>query len=136
MRMRRLLLIAVSGLAATTAAAQGVAPGGPVYNSTGVGSGLGDVVGGTGPIWPNGTIAPATRPAIPPGGLPPVGRVDTAPTLMPSAPPPIITRSPYPQPLDPYGYPASHRKFVRGPNSAKDATDRGKDDGTPPATTL
>ena len=41
-----------------------------MYNSTGIGSGLGGVVGGTGPIYPNGTTAPATRPAIPPGGCP------------------------------------------------------------------
>ena len=35
---------------------------------------------------------------------------------------------------DPYPLPASHRKIVKDPDAAKDATDRGKD--TPPASTL
>jgi hypothetical protein len=135
--MRRLLLLmAAWALTATTAAAQGVAPGGPFYNSTGIGSGLGGVVGGTGPTFPNGTTAPATRPAIPPGGLPPVGRIDTGPSLSPPAQTSVMPRSPYPQPLDPYGLPASHRKIVKDPDVAKDSTDRGKNDGTPPATTF
>jgi len=135
--MRRLLsLTAVWGLAATTAAAQGVAPGGPFYNSTGIGSGLGGVIGGTGPTYPNGTTAPTTRLAIPPGGLPPPGRIDTGPSLSPPARLDVIPRSPYPQPLDPYSLPASHRKIVKDPDVAKDATDKGKNDGTPPATTF
>ena len=57
-------------LASAVAFAQGVAPGGPIYNSTGIGSGLGGVVGGTGPTWPNGTNQ-APQPTIsppPPGG--------------------------------------------------------------------
>jgi hypothetical protein len=131
-----LLLMAALGLTATTATAQGVAPGGPFYNSTGIGSGLGGVIGGTGPTFPNGTTAPATRPAIPPGGLPPLGRIDTGPPLAPPPPTAVITRSPYPQPLDPYGFPASHRKIVKDPDVAKDATDRGKNDGAPAATTF
>jgi hypothetical protein len=135
--MRRLLLlVAACGLTATPAAAQGVAPGGPFYNSTGIGSGLGGVVGGTGPTYPNGTTAPATRPAIPPGGLPPLGRIDTGPSLSPLPRMDVIPRSPYPQPLDPYPLPASHRKIVKDPDVAKDATDKGKNDGTPPATTF
>jgi hypothetical protein len=135
--MRRLLLLmAACGLTAATAAAQGVAPGGPFYNSTGIGSGLGGVIGGTGPTYPNGTTAPAPRAVIPPGGLPPLGRIDTGPSLSPPPRTDVIPRSPYPQPLDPYGFPASHRKIVKDPDVAKDATDRGKNDGTPPATTF
>ena len=62
----------VLALASGVAVAQGVQPGGPVYNSTGTGSGLGGVIGGTGPTWPNGTN-PAPQPVIPsvpPGGYP------------------------------------------------------------------
>lgn len=47
--------------------AQGVAPGGPIGNSTGIGSGLG-TPGGTGPSWPNGTQPPTLAPPPPPGG--------------------------------------------------------------------
>ena len=130
------LLTAAWGLTAATAAAQSAAPVRPVYNSMSIGSGLGGVVGGTGPLYPNGTTAPATRPAIPPGGLPPLGRIDTGPSLSPPPPTAAITRSPYPQPLDPYPLPASHRKIVKDPDVGKNATDRGKDDGTPRATTL
>ena len=135
--MQRLLLLVVAcGLAGTTAVAQGVAPGGPIYNSTGIGSGLGGVIGGTAPTYPNGTTAPAPGPAIPPGGLPPLGRIDTGPSLSPPPPAVAVTRSPYPQPLDPYGFPASHRKIVKDPDVAKDATDRGKDGASSPATTF
>jgi hypothetical protein len=103
-----LLLLTFFGLTGATAAAQGVAPGGGIYNSTGIGSGLGRVIGGTGPTYPNGTTAPAMPSAVPPGGLPPVGHIDPTPALPPTLLPPFasITRSPYPQPLDPY-YPAS-----------------------------
>jgi hypothetical protein len=133
--MRWLLLsVATWGLATATASAQGMAPGGPVYNSTGIGSGLGRVPGGTGPTYPNGTTAPALPPAIPPGGLPPVGRIATTPSL---SPPPASLMSRYPrQPLDPYPLPASHRKLVTDPDSGKDATDRGAIDGTSPASAL
>ena len=55
-------------LAAASAFAQGVAPGGGVYNSTGIGSGLGGVTGGTGPLYPNGTAQPTLPPAPAPGG--------------------------------------------------------------------
>jgi len=135
--MQRLLLLVMAfGLTATTAVAQGVAPGGSIYNSTSIGSGLGRVIGGTAPSYPNGTTAPGPRPVIPPGGLPPLGRIDTGPSLSPPPQTAVIPRSPYPQPLDPYPLPASHRKIVKDPDVAKDATDKGKIDGTPPATTF
>jgi len=135
--MRRLLLLAVAGtLIGPTANAQGVAPGGPIYNSTGIGSGWGNVPGGTGPSFPNGTVAPPTRPAIPPGGLPPVGRIDTTPSLSPPPPITAIRPSPNPQPLDPYPIPASHRRLVKDPDVGKNATNRGKDEGMVPASTL
>ena len=103
-----LLLLTAFGLSGATAAAQGVAPGGGFYNSTGIGSGLGGVIGGTGPTYPNSTTAPATRSAVPPGGLPPVGHIDPTPAPPPTLLPPFasIARLPYSQPLDPY-YPAS-----------------------------
>jgi hypothetical protein len=135
--MRRLLLLAAAwALTAATAAAQGVQPIRPIYNSMSIGSGQGGVVGGTGPLYPNGTTAPATRPAIPPGGLPPVGRIDTGPSLPPPPPTAVTTTSPYPRLVDPYSLPLSRRKIVKDPDVGKNATDRGKDDGAPPATTL
>src|SRR5579871_1246051 len=72
--MRTIACVAavVLALASGAAVAQGVQPGGPIYNSTGIGSGLGGNVGGTGPTWPNGTN-PAPQPVIPsvpPGGYP------------------------------------------------------------------
>jgi hypothetical protein len=93
----------VLALASGTAVAQGVQPGGPVYNSTGTGSGLGGVVGGTGPTWPNGTN-PAPQPVIPsvpPGGSPGPGAPST------SAPHstyvgPSVRPSPYPRPNEPF----------------------------------
>jgi hypothetical protein len=65
-QMRRIASCAavILALAGGSAVAQGVQPGGPVYNSTGTGSGLGGVIGGTGPTWPNGTN-PAPQPTIP-----------------------------------------------------------------------
>src|SRR5260370_28597782 len=68
---RLLLLVAACGLAATTAAAQGVAPGGSIYNSTSIGSGLGNVIGGTAPRHPHGTTAPPPPPTNSPGPPPP-----------------------------------------------------------------
>ena len=58
-------------LASIPAFAQGVAPGGPIGGSTGIGSGLGGV-GGTGPSWPNGTNQAPQPPvySVPPGGYP------------------------------------------------------------------
>jgi len=134
--MRRLLGGAlVWGLLTTTAAAQGITqarPVGPIYNSTSIGSGLGNVPGGTAPSFPNGTVPPTLPAPIPPGGLPPPGHIENG--LRP-APPPATLMSRYPQqPLEPYPLPASHRKIVKDPDAAKDATDRGKD--TPPASTL
>jgi hypothetical protein len=69
--MSRIALVAAIGLAfaGPAALAQGVAPGGPIGNSTAIGSGLGGVIG-TGPSWPNGSN-PAPQPTIsppPPGG--------------------------------------------------------------------
>jgi hypothetical protein len=133
--MRLLLLVGMCGLIATAGHAQGVAPGGPIYNSTGIGSGLGNVPGGTGPTFPNGTTAPVLPRPMPPGGLPPVGRIDSTPSLTPAPPSTLMSRYPK-QPLDPYPLPASHRKIVADPDSGKDATDRGKDNGTQPASAL
>lgn len=79
-----LLLLTAFGLTGATAAAQGVAPGGGFYNSTGIGSGLGGVVGGTGPTYPNGTTVPAMPSAVPPGGLAPVGHIDPTPSPLPT----------------------------------------------------
>lgn len=89
----------IFGLAGSTALAQGVAPGGPIGNSTGIGSGLGAPPGGTAPSYPNGTMHPALPPPPPPGG-----------SLAPSGPPSAIstTKPPsYPKPLDPFGSAAS-----------------------------
>jgi hypothetical protein len=75
--------------------AQGIAPGGPIGGSTGIGSGLGGVIG-TGPSWPNGTNQ-APQPSIP--SVPPGGYGYSAPSF---ASPPAMQPSPYPQPLDPF----------------------------------
>jgi len=95
--MPRLLVLAAAALALSGggALAQGVAPGGPIGNSTGIGSGLGNVPGGTGPSWPNGTTAPTLAPPPPPGGA-------TTPSTL--APPSYSTGRPsaYPQPRDPF----------------------------------
>lgn len=76
------------------ALAQGVAPGGPIYNSTGIGSGTGGVIGGTGPTWPNGTgQAPQPSPqTVPPGGYP---TATPSPTYTPSPPPSPRGSAPY-----------------------------------------
>lgn len=62
--------VAVTG----AALAQGVAPGGPIAGSTGIGSGWGNNTnpGSTAPSWPNGTNqAPQpVIPSVPPGGTP------------------------------------------------------------------
>ncbi len=92
-----MLALALS-LTSTAALAQGVAPGGGIGNTTGIGSGLG-TPGGTGPHFPSGTTQPTLPPPPPPGG-----------GLAPLLPPPTIstTRPPsYPQPTDPFGPPAS-----------------------------
>jgi hypothetical protein len=123
--MKQLLLLVVAfGLTAATAAAQGVAPGGGIANSTGIGSGLGGPLGGTGPSYPNGTFAPATPSAIPPGGLPPVGYIDRTPAPPSQLPSAATTRSPYPEQADPY-YPASSR---RNAAAAKNSTDKAAGD--------
>ena len=131
-----LLLAAAWALTATTASAQGIAPGGSVYNSTSIGSGLGSVPGGTAPIYPNGTRAPTLPTPVPPGGLSPLGRAEPGHSFAPLPPTDIVRRSPYTQPLDPYPLPASHRRIVKDPDSAKDSTDKGKQDGASSATAL
>ncbi len=108
MRWIALCAAVILAVASATAAAQGVQPGGPVYNSTGTGSGLGGVVGGTGPTWPNGTNPPPqpTIPSVPPGGYPSPAPPSTY-TPSPSAPrsttiAPSVRPSPYPQPNEPF----------------------------------
>ena len=96
------VLLAVAVVAETIGGAYGqnVAPGGPIGNSTGIGSGVGPGAIGTAPRFPNGTAQPTLQPPPPPGGLPPSGRVDSAPRL----PPPgarVQMPSRSPQPLDP-----------------------------------
>lgn len=69
-----LLATMVAAIALAGAAlAQGVAPGGGFYNSTAFGSGTGGVIGGTGPVSPNGSNqAPQPQVNPPPiGGTPP-----------------------------------------------------------------
>jgi len=87
-------------LSGAPAFAQGVAPGGPIGGSTGIGSGLG--VGGTGPSFPNGTNQ-APRPSITP--VPPGGYASPAPsssyTPQPSAAAPGRP-SPSLQPNEPF----------------------------------
>jgi hypothetical protein len=75
--------------------AQGIAPGGPIGDSTGIGSGLGGVMG-TGPSWPNGTNQPPqpSAPSVPPGGY---GHL--APSF---SSPPAMQPSPYPQAREPF----------------------------------
>jgi len=89
-------------LAAVSAFAQGVAPGGPIGGSTGIGSGLGGI-NGTGPSWPNGTNQ-APQPSI--RSVPPGGYGSPAPSstyISPSIAAPSTTRpSLYPQPNEPY----------------------------------
>jgi hypothetical protein len=95
--MLRLLIVLVAAgllLAGEAAFAQGVAPGGGIGNSTGIGSGLGGVIG-TGPSYPNGTTQPSLPPPPPPGGY-------GGPTSSP--PPASSTARPsyYPQPREPF----------------------------------
>lgn len=104
--MRRIACCAavVLALASGMAVAQGVQPGGPVYNSTGIGSGLGGVVGGTGPTWPNGTN-PAPQPVIPsvpPGGYPSAAPPSTYTPPRSTTVAPSVRPSPYPRPNEPF----------------------------------
>jgi hypothetical protein len=75
--------------------AQGIAPGGPIGGSTGIGSGLGGVVG-TGPSWPDGTNQ-APHPSMP--SVPPGGYDHPAPSF---SSPPAMRPSHYPQPGEPF----------------------------------
>ena len=104
--MRRIALGAAAALLLTSASAlaQGVAPGGPIGGSTGIGSGLGGVTG-TGPSWPNGTNQ-APQPSIP--SVPPGGYASPAPSSSYPAPVPSIAApstgggTPYRQPSEPF----------------------------------
>ncbi len=116
-RLATVLLAALTfGVSIATAHAQGVAPGGPIGGSTGIGSGIGPGSlpgGGTGPSYPNGTMAPAPLSTVPPGGYPPPGRLDTGPsgqltTRLPTTKTPVPP-SQYLQPLDPFGGAAQPR---------------------------
>jgi hypothetical protein len=81
--------------AGTHAHAQGIAPGGPIAGSTGIGSGLGGI-NGTGPSWPNGTNQ-APQPSM--HSVPPGGYGHPEPSF---ASPPAMRSSPYPQPGEPF----------------------------------
>jgi hypothetical protein len=59
--------LALSLTSTGVAQAQGVAPGGPIYNSTGIGGGTGGPIG-TGPGFPNGTNQ-APQPTISPPAI-------------------------------------------------------------------
>ncbi|MBS0223165.1 MAG: hypothetical protein JSR91_20740 [Proteobacteria bacterium] len=98
--IKALFTVSVALIAgAIDAKAQGVTPGGPIGNSTGIGSGLGAPPGGTAPGYANGTTHPVLPPPPPPGGLPPSGRVE-APRPAPVSP--RVQGLPrYPAPLDP-----------------------------------
>jgi hypothetical protein len=105
MRSIGLLTAIALALAGGNAFAQGVAPGGPIGGSTGIGSGLGGVPG-TGPSWPNGTNQ-APQPSIP--SVPPGGYASPAPSSTYTAPRPSIAApstsppsSTYRQPSEPY----------------------------------
>jgi len=93
---KRVLATIVALFALNGAAlAQGVAPGGPIAGSTGIGSGLGNNnPGSTAPSWPNGTNqAPQpVIPSVPPGGASPLS--STAPVAPTSS-------SVYPRPSTP-----------------------------------
>ena len=82
--------------AGSYADAQGIGPGGPIGNSIGIGSGLGGVIGGTGPSWPNGTNQ-APQPSI--RSVPPGGYSHPEPSF---ASPPAMRSSPYLQPGEPF----------------------------------
>ena len=117
-----LLLLFAASTMTTAAMAQGVAPGDPIGGSTAIGNGLGGVVGGTGPSYPNGTTAPPPPASIPPGGLPPVGRFDTAP----GAPnptgtinvPSVGSTARYPQPQDPFSTPLPQPREAAGSSAS------------------
>lgn len=83
------------GLLAQSARAQNVAPGGPIGNSLGFGSGLGGVVGGTGPTYPNGTGQPTLPKSPPPGGG--IGPSSSLPSIATPRPHSDLA------PLDPFG---------------------------------
>jgi hypothetical protein len=123
--MKSLLAILLFMSATAAVQAQGVAPGGPIAGSTGIGSGIGPGSlpgGGTGPSYPNGTTAPAMAAPIPPGGYPPSGRFDTGPGGQATTRVPTTTPSLYPQPRDPYGATSQPRATAAGPAAGVPAT--------------
>ncbi len=88
--MRTFIAIAAlmvgTGLAPLAPAiAQGVAPGGGIANTTGIGSGLGSP-GGTAPSYPNGTTQPALPSPPAPGGGAPSALPGPRPSMRPSQP--------------------------------------------------
>jgi hypothetical protein len=83
--------LAVS-LVGQPAFAQHLVPGGPIGNSLGFGSGLGGVIGGTGPSYSNGTTQPTLPAPPPPGGD--HARVSPLPAIVTALP------HSYPKPLD------------------------------------
>ncbi len=109
-------------LIATSAFAQGVAPGGPIGNSTGIGSGLGGVTNGTGPSYPNGS-SPSPQPTYSP---PPPGGGGLPSASMPSTSTPSSSyvpsgrgyethmRKPSTVPMTLPGSPAATVAFLRG----------------------
>ena len=111
-----LLPLAVIGPAAD-ANAQGVAPGGSIANTTGIGSGLA-TQGGTSPSYPNGTTQPILPAPPPPGG----GPSAIAPPALsrPSSAPPAAysfesrPRKPAVVPLELPATPDSNLTFLRG----------------------
>ncbi|MBV8391755.1 MAG: hypothetical protein JOY81_01100 [Alphaproteobacteria bacterium] len=96
-------LALASALPFVPGSAQGVGPGGPIGNSTGIGSGTG--VTGTGPAYQNGTGQPTLAPPPPPGGSP-VPRSSGS-----ISPPSTLSSRPssYPQPNAPFGSSLPHQ---------------------------
>jgi hypothetical protein len=111
-----LLFLAVIG-PATDANAQGVAPGGSIANTTGIGSGLA-TQGGTSPSYPNGTTQPVLPAPPPPGGG--GGVVAPYASPRPSSTPPAgysfesRPRKPSVVPLELPAAPEANLTFLRG----------------------
>jgi hypothetical protein len=96
-------VVAALVMAGGAALAQGVAPGGPIGGSTGIGSGLGGV-GGTGPSWPNGTNQAPQPPtySVPPGGYASPAPSSTYAPSPRAVAPSTAGGSTYRQPSEPY----------------------------------
>jgi len=108
--------------ACAQALAQGVAPGGPIYNSTAMGSGLGGT-NGTGPSWPNGSNQ-APQPSITPPAIGGGGGSSATPAPVTSSIAPSSTyrqphtaATPRPPAIEPLHLPfqtAADLSFLRG----------------------